>query len=209
MKVAGFLVLLACGVAMSGPATADSRRVAILVDASKSNPMVDSDSHAARVANDITLLIGDLELGDWVMIETFGDLDPTVNIRLARQSTLRFKPEAALRWVHDLVAGFPEAIRTGEIKAQDTTNIAGALNSLSRRVDCSTEVVDVYLATDGHEDSAYGKTAPEPDGRIFEGCASMTMVGVIADDDAERTAIGEAWVAWCEGAGFLKCAYQD
>lgn len=198
------------------PATSPTKKhFVILADFSGSNPMIDDKAHAARIAADVDRRLKALGLGmqDRITIQTFGVYDPTKQITIDRTVNLHLPEQAARGQVANLIAGMPEAVRTkgGRLAPQSRTNIAAALLAASQRVNCRETEVHVFVLTDGEENSVHGHMPPKPAERVFSGCASMEMLGVLASNrDPLRTrALGSAWMTYCSASGFKSCTWSE
>ena len=149
--------------AISDSAGEDNRppeRLIVGLDLSRSNPLVNSDSYAASVADLVADEVKDLPLASKVMIRTFGSYTGAVNnLRIDRDisSESDEKPAAVADLVREIVANVPKLVRDGTLEAQNKTNIVPFLENMSELVDCSQLDTSIILVSDGIEDSEYAR----------------------------------------------------
>jgi len=196
-------VVMSAGVA--GSTSLPTHNV-ILLDATSSNPMVANPDHARRVAGDLVGMIGSLEMRDFITVSTLGDYDVTKHPIREAEVTAKFTPNTAIRSIQTMIANFPEDVKRLPGGIQESTHILGTLEMFARRVSCGERRVRLFVLTDGQENGQALNTSPGP---IYQGCAEMTMIGVIGKNPAETKKLGDAWMKWCEAAGFARCDYRS
>lgn len=167
------VVLLAAGLALSGPAPAANEEAApvkaqllplqdrpvetliIGVDLSRSNPVIKNKEFAAKVAGRIEPMIEGLGPKSKVILRTFGSYDVTVNqLKLDQNIAAKrnLAPDVA-KLVSGIIAGVPKLIETKKLSAQNETNIIAFLDNMAKVAQCKAMTTRVILATDGIEDS--------------------------------------------------------
>lgn len=185
--------------------------VIIGLDLSKSNPLVEDQAYAARVAQRAAGEIEHLPLRSRVMLRTFGSYDTGANaLKIDEVISARSKPQAVAEGMSAIIAAIPRLIDEGKLQAQGYTNVVSFLENMSQLVDCQASEVHVILLTDGFEDSEYTKLAsggslPTPE-RLYPGCAELTMLGVGQGGGSPTSTrrVREQWASWAEAAGFEK-----
>jgi len=185
------------------------KRVVIGLDIS--NPLVDDDRFAAKVAARIANVVGDLGMASEVHVRTFGSYDASVN-NFAYDALIsaRNRPEHVAGEIQKLIAGTPYLVRSGKWSSQQRTNILAFLDNVSQSIGCGGLPTTVLLASDGIEDSEYvrlgGRDAhlPAPQGRPFRGCAQMEILGLGqgTHSPSETTRLRSEWSRWAVAAGF-------
>lgn len=178
----------------------------ILLDATSSNPMVANPDHARRVASDLVGMIGSLEMRDLITVSTLGDYDVTKHPIREAEVTAKFTPDTTIRSIQTMISNFPEDVKHLPGGIQESTHILGTLEMFARRVSCGERRVRLFVLTDGQENGQALNTSPGP---IYQGCAEMTMIGVIGKSPAETKNLGEAWMKWCMAVGFIRCDYRS
>ncbi|HEY0107843.1 MAG TPA: hypothetical protein VGB91_17300 [Rhizomicrobium sp.] len=188
-------------------------RLIIGLDISKSNPLVDDDRFAAKVAARIANVVGGLGMASEVHVRTFGSYDASSNIfYYDALISARNRPERVAAEVRRLIAGTPYLVRSGKWKSQDNTNILAFLDNVSQSIGCGGMPTAVVLASDGIEDSEYARLEnrdshlPRPDGRPFRGCAEMEILGIGQGTRSplETTRLRTEWSRWAAAAGFSR-----
>ncbi len=161
------------------------RRVVIGIDISKSNPLVDDQAFAAKVAARIANIVRRLGMASEVHVRTFGSYDASSNnFYYDALISARNRPEVVAAEIHKLIAGTPQLVRSGKWRSQENTNILAFLDNVSQSIGCGGLPTTVVLASDGIEDSDYvrlqnsGAHLPAPDGRPFRGCSEMQILGI-------------------------------
>lgn len=186
------------------------RHVVIGLDISASNPLVDSDVWARRVAERIRPIIAELPFRSLVTVRTFGSYEQDNPIRFDFMIKRDALPGDVSTLIAEFVAGIPILVKNGKLQPQQTTNIIGFMQTMAVVVDCTQMRTDYILATDGYEDSDFVKlksknaTLPAPDAPWFGGCGSLIMMGVGQGGDGpiETKRIVDAWEQWAMAAGF-------
>lgn len=190
-------------------------RLVIGIDISASNPLVDSDAFAARVAERVAPRIAALGFRSQVMIRTFGSYGQGYE-QFAADVTIssREPAEAVAASIGRIIAGMPESVRSGRRKAQPNTNIVAFLENIAQVVACADMPTTVILATDGIEDSEIvdltrrNAVLPPPPRAWFQGCTELQMLGLGQGRDSPQltTHLREQWEAWAKAAGFERYA---
>jgi hypothetical protein len=192
-------------------ATIPARRLIIGLDISKSNPLVDNDEFAAKVAARIANMVRTLGPASEVHVRTFGSYDASSNnFYYDALISSRNRPEHVAAEVQKLIAGTPYLVKSGKWRSQDNTNILAFLDNQSQSIGCAGLPTTVILASDGIEDSEYTRLErhdahlPPPDGRPFRGCAEMQILGIGEGTNSpmETTRLRIEWSHWAQAAGF-------
>ena len=187
------------------------KRLIIGLDISKSNPLVDDDAFAAKVAARIGNIVRGLGMASEVHVRTFGSYDASSNnFHYDALISARNRPEHVAAEIEKLVAGTPYLVRSGKWKSQDYTNILAFLDNVSQSMGCGGMPTSVVLASDGIEDSEYVRLErrdghlPPPEGRPFRGCAEMQILGIGQGTRSpiETTRLRAEWTRWASAAGF-------
>lgn len=179
--------------------------VVVLVDVSTSNPIVDNDEAAARIAGDVGRLIPELGEKSRVSVMLFGEYDARRATYREISVSVRFRPEAVKKSVVDLIATMPRLVREQKVKPQDATNLVGTLLDAASRVDCARERTVILVATDGQEFSKdYGQMPPKDQKPVFAGCPELHFVGVKGTSPKHTEALVAAWTRWSRQAGFAQ-----
>lgn len=205
------LFLTGCGSAEDVTVNTSGRLhgIAVLVDLSESNPILESAPYAAKVAEDAKLLFDDrLRPGSPVSFSTFGTYDVRLNPTLAEAKISKsMRPRDAADRVATAIREIPALIadEANEIVPQADTNAVAALTELSWRIDCKTIAYDVILVSDGRESSQdYGEDIPLPDERWFEDCGTLHIVGLNGDSPMHTQKLARQWKAFGAAAGFTR-----
>jgi len=195
-------------VAMNPP-----RTIVIGIDLSRSNPLIDDDAFAAKVAARVTPIIAHLAPHSRVFLRSFGAYNSGANAPLTLDIVIAPKSARAedmANLIGNVLAGVPQMVRQGRVQAQMKTNIVPFLMNMAKVVDCRAMPTHVILASDGVEDSQVAKlkrrsaTLPRPDVAPFPGCEDLTILGIgrglNSPGDTER--LYNEWRHWAQAAGF-------
>jgi hypothetical protein len=193
--------------------TSPPRTVIVGVDLSTSNPLIVDEAFAAKVAARIGPMINGLAPRSRVVLRSFGSYDSSANATfnldiLIAPKTARAEDIAQL--VTQVVAGVPQLVRRGKLRAQNATNIIAFLENMAATVDCRTQSATVILASDGVEDSKLanlsrgGGSLPPPSRPIFAGCDQLIIFGLAQGlhDPRQTQRLRDEWSAWSQAAGF-------
>ena len=192
-------------------ATIAPRRIVIGLDISKSNPLVDDQAFAAKVATRIADLVAGLGMASEVHVRTFGSYDASSNnFYYDALISARNRPEHVAAEIQKLIAGTPYLVRSGKWRSQENTNILAFLDNVSQSIGCGGLPTTVMLASDGIEDSEYVRLErrdahlPPPDGRPFRGCAEMQILGIGQGTRSPivTSRLRSEWTRWAAQAGF-------
>jgi len=192
-------------------ATIPAKRLIIGIDISKSNPLVDNDQFAAKVAARIANIVRGLGMASEVHVRTFGSYDASSNnFYYDALVSARNRPEHVAAEVQKLIAGTPYLVRSGKWRSQMNTNIVAFLDNASESFGCAGLPTTVILASDGIEDSEYTRLErddahlPSPQGRPFRGCVDMQILGLGQGTRSpmETTRLRAEWARWAAAAGF-------
>lgn len=194
-------------------APARPQTVIIGLDLSKSNPLVDDEAYAARVAARMASEIDELPVRSRVMVRTFGAYDSSENpLKIDEVISARARPESVAEGISALVAAMPQLVAEGKLKAQQWTYIVSFMETMSHQVDCAAGDVRVILLTDGFEDSEQarmlrGGSLPKPE-PYYQGCTELMMLGVGqgGGSPAVTKRAREQWERWAQAAGFQRFA---
>src|SRR5690606_6364648 len=116
------------------------------LDLSKSNPLVNDEAYAARAAARVARELQALPLKSRVMLRTFGSYDGGANtLKIDQVISAQARPRAVATGVATLIAGVPELVREGRLKAQGRTNIVPFLETMAEGVDCRAADMRVML----------------------------------------------------------------
>jgi len=186
------------------------QRLIIGLDLSKSNPLVDDPAFAARVAARIADQVRGLGFASEVHVRTFGSYDPSSNnFAYDTQISVRARPEAVAAEIQRLIANTPQLVQSGRWRSQQRTNIVAFLDNITRAVGCGGMPTTIILASDGIEDSEYGRLnhgghLPPPDRRIYRGCGDLVIYGLGqgAGSPLLTTQLRAEWDSWAHTAGF-------
>jgi len=183
------------------------------VDLSQSNPLVRDDGFASRVADRVRPMILGMAPRSRVVLRSFGSYDENSKGTLSLDIVIAPKTARAediSQLVGQAIAGIPNMIRSGRLRAQPDTNIVPFLMNMSRVTNCSEMPTFYVLASDGVEDSQVanlsrrGASLPAPAVAPFPGCEQLQILGIgrglKSPADTERL-IGE-WQFWSQRAGF-------
>jgi hypothetical protein len=189
------------------------RTIVIGIDLSMSNPLIHDDAFASRVASRITPMIANLAPHSRVYLRSFGAYNSSANAPLTLDVTIAPKTaraEDTANLIGTVLAGVPQMVRQGRVRAQATTNIVPFLLNMAKVVDCRAMPTHVILASDGVEDSQVAKlkrrsaTLPSPQVAPFPGCEDLTILGIgrglNSPGDTER--LRSEWQSWAQAAGF-------
>lgn len=189
------------------------RRIVIGLDLSKSNPLIDNPAFAAKVAGRIAGEVRALGFASEVHVRTFGNFDATSNTFYYDTTiSTRARPDNVAGEIEKLIAGTPLLVARGQWRAQNKTNIVAFLDNAVRSIGCSGMPTTVILASDGIEDSEYGRLSledsrlPPPEGRPFKGCAELQILGIGQGTRSpiETVRLRTQWTGWAQAAGFAK-----
>jgi hypothetical protein len=190
-----------------------AQRIIIGLDLSKSNPLIEDQEFAAKVAARVAGIVSNLGFASEVHVRTFGTFDARSNpFYYDTVISARSRPEQVASDVERLIAGTPVLVASGKWKAQGRTNILAFLDNVSRSEGCTGLPTTIILATDGIEDSQFARLddpqdhLPDPDGKPFAGCADMQILGI---GEGTRSPIKTGrlraeWTRWAHAAGFAK-----
>ncbi|NWG45149.1 MAG: VWA domain-containing protein [Alphaproteobacteria bacterium] len=195
------------------PATASAKPVHVVVglDLSKSNPLVDDDAYARKVADYVEDYVIDAELKSQVTLRSFGSYNTSDrNLRQDYVISTRQPADAVSVITREIIAGIPKLVAAGRLTAQNNTNILAFLENMAERVDCRSHEVVMILVTDGIEDSEYarmvrqGATLPEPEEALYQGCDELHILGLGQGQTSPELTkrLREQWTLWAEKAGF-------
>lgn len=173
--------------------------VAILIDGTGSYALMHDETLAQRIVRDAINRLPAFGMRDRITVAPIGDYSAHNPITEAQVSR-RFPPDGVAQAVRQLLLTFPDMIRS--IGEPTSTNIVGALERMSRRIDCGASEGHLLVLTDGIET---GQSMTLPNSPIFEGCASFTMIGVMGQTPAQTQELGDFWMQWCAQAGFSRC----
>lgn len=180
-------------------ANTQQNHIAILIDGSSSYGLMHDTDYAIRIANDLIERLPSMNMRDRITIISIGDYsyaNPVKEFYVSKQLPIVRVPSV----LKDLIESFPQMIRQrGEPKS---TNIIGALDKLSRRMDCSTSAGTVFVLSDGAET---GQKMTLPTGEFYQGCRNFVMLGLTGRTPAETRQLGSFWNRWCQAAGFASC----
>jgi hypothetical protein len=191
------------------------RRLIIGLDISKSNPLVDDQAFAAKVALRIANVVRGLGMASEVHVRTFGSYDASSNnFAYDALVSARNRPEHVAAEIQKLIAGTPYLVKSGKWRSQENTNILAFLDNVSQSIGCGGMATMVVLASDGIEDSEYVRLQhrdahlPAPDGHPFRGCAEMEILGIGqgTGSPTETTRLRAEWTRWAASAGFAHFA---
>jgi hypothetical protein len=187
------------------------KRLIIGLDISKSNPLVDDDRFAAKVAARIANIVRGLGMASEVHVRTFGSYDASSNnFYYDSLISARNRPERVAGEIQKLIAGTPFLVRSGKWRSQNNTNILAFLDNVSQSIGCNGMPTTVILASDGIEDSEYARLErsddhlPPPEGRPFRGCVEMEILGIGQGTRSPivTTRLRFEWSRWAQRAGF-------
>jgi|SRR6185437_927995 hypothetical protein len=188
-----------------------AKRLVIGLDISKSNPLVDDQQFASKVAARIANIVRGLGMASEVHVRTFGSYDASSNnFQYDALISARNRPEHVAGEIERLIAGTPYLVKTGKWRSQERTNILAFLDNVSNSIGCGGLPTMVVLASDGIEDSEYvrlqqsGAHLPPPDGRPFRGCTEMEILGIGqgTGSPVETIRLRSEWSRWAAAAGF-------
>jgi hypothetical protein len=189
------------------------QRLIIGLDISKSNPLIDDQAFAAKVAVRIANIVRGLGMASEVHVRTFGSYDSSSNdFYYDAVISARNRPEHVAAEIQKLIAGVPWLVKSGKWQSQDNTNIIAFLDNASQSIGCAGLPTTVVLASDGIEDSEYARLQhsashlPPPDGRPFRGCVEMEILGIGqgTGSPSETTRLRAEWARWAAAAGFAR-----
>src|SRR5258707_6381326 len=137
-------------------ATIPAKRLIIGLDISKSNPLVDDDQFAAKVAARIANAVRGLGMASEVRVRTFGSYDASSNnFYYDALISARNRPEHVAAEVQKLIAGTPYLVRSGKWRSQQNTNILAFLDNAAQSIGCGGMPTTAIPSSDGIEDSQY------------------------------------------------------
>lgn len=187
------------------------QHIVIGLDLSKSNPLVINQLYAAKVGKRIGGMIAALPMKSKVTMRTFGVYGAMANpFHLDRQISRSYPAEEVARIVEGIIAGVPQLVNRGKLRAQDKTNILSFLDNMAQVIDCSEMETIVVLASDGIEDSEFARQnrdigqLPPPNGTPFEGCKRLEILGLGQgmDSPGVTARLRQQWSDWGRAAGF-------
>jgi len=189
------------------------RRIIIGIDLSKSNPLIDNPSFAAKVGQRIAGQVRSLGFASEVHVRTFGNFDASSNT-FAYDTVIstHARPANVAAEIEKLISGTPLLVEHGKRMAQNNTNIVAFLDNVVLSIGCSGMPTTVILASDGIEDSEYARLSeedsrlPPPEGRPFRGCAELQILGVGQGTRSpiETLRLRAQWSRWAQAAGFAR-----
>jgi len=194
-------------------AAVPAQRLVIGLDISKSNPLVDNQEFAGKVAARIANIVRGLGMASEVHVRTFGSYDASSNnFAYDALISVRNRPDHVADEIQKLIAGTPYLVRNGKWRSQENTNILAFLDNVSQSIGCAGLPTTVILASDGIEDSEYvrlqraGAHLPPPDGQPFRGCAEMEILGIGqgTGSPVETTHLRSEWTRWSIASGFRR-----
>jgi len=180
-------------------ANAQENHVAVLIDGSSSYGIMHDPGFANRIGDDLVNRLPTFRMRDRLTIAPVGDYiysNPVKEFQVSK----RLLPSRMPAMLKGLVASFPDMIR--KRGAPKSTNILGALDKLSRRMDCRNTSSHVFVLSDGVET---GQKLALPSVPIFKGCHRFVMLGLAGKTPAETKELGAFWDRWCQKAGFKSC----
>lgn len=189
------------------------RTVIVGIDLSTSNPLIEDEAFAGKVAARIGGLIQGLAPHSQVHLRSFGTYDSGANAALTFDTVIAPKSarsEDIARFISSIVAGVPKLVRQGKIHAQGSTNIIAFLDNMSAITDCRSQPATIILASDGIEDSKlanlshHSGTLPMPGRAEFAGCDQLMILGLAQGvrDPRETQRLRDQWTQWSQAAGF-------
>ncbi|MEJ0027908.1 MAG: hypothetical protein WDN01_17930 [Rhizomicrobium sp.] len=190
-----------------------AQRLVIGLDISKSNPLVDDQQFADKVAARIANIVRGLGMASEVHVRTFGSYDASSNnFYYDALISARNRPDHVAGEIQKLIAGTPYLVNSGKWRSQDNTNILAFLDNVAQSIGCGSLPTTVVLASDGVEDSEYvrlqrpGAHLPPPDGRPFRGCAEMEILGIGqgTGSPVETIRLRTEWGRWAVASGFRR-----
>ena len=209
LGLAAFMLTLA---AMPASAKAKSYQTILVgLDLSRSNPLTVDARYAAKVAQRVGPMIKPLKPHDEVKIRTFGSYDPREQpLHIDQVISARNLPDDVAEVVQGIIAGVPTLVERGTLKTQSSTHILAFLDNMAQVADCKERDTTIVLASDGIEESDEARlssvrgTLPKPQGKPFEGCKSLQILGlgVGQKNPALTIHLREEWAAWAKAAGF-------
>lgn len=189
---------LLAGAALTS-ANAQENHVAVLIDGSSSYGIMHDTGFANRIGNDLVDRLPVFKMRDRLTLAPVGDYtysNPVKELQVSK----RLLPSSMPAMLKGLVVSFPDMIR--KRGAPKSTNILGALDKLSRRMDCRNSSSQVFVLSDGAET---GQKLALPSEPIFKGCDRFVMLGLAGKTPAETKELGAFWNRWCKAAGFKSC----
>ncbi|MEI9990645.1 MAG: hypothetical protein WDM86_11455 [Rhizomicrobium sp.] len=196
---------------LNDEAAIPAQRLVIGLDISKSNPLVDDQQFASKVAARIANIVRGLGMASEVHVRTFGSYDASSNnFYYDALISARNRPEHVAGEIRKLIAGTPYLVKSGKWRSQDNTNILAFLDNVAQSIGCASLPTTVVLASDGIEDSEYvrlqhsGAHLPPPDGRPFRGCVEMEILGIGqgTGSPVETIRLRSEWSRWALASGF-------
>jgi hypothetical protein len=184
-------------------------RLIIAIDISKSNPLIDDQAFAQKVAQRVGDEVRKLGFASEVHVRTFGSYDAN-DFHYDAVLSVRNRPDQVAGEIEKLIAGTPYLVKSGKWHAQDATNILALLDNVSQAIGCAGLPTTVILASDGIEDSEYAQLErsdshlPLPEGRPFAGCAELQILGLGegTGSPSETVRLRGEWARWARAAGF-------
>jgi len=210
-----FLFSLVFSTLLASSATA--KTLLIVLDISTSVPLVYDDSFARNAGTFTKNKVAKLSLGDSVNIRLFGEYGAATNNKtLSFKISRKHRPSDVASAVYKIISAIPQAVRTGKITPQTSTNLLGYLEDESYRISCSKSPTEILILSDGVEASIYvspqelvtgKKNLPYPKTKILSGC-NLTMVGIgkmqKGSSPTVTTNVIAAWRNWSKKAGINK-----
>jgi len=188
-----------------------ARRIIIGLDISLSNPLIEDQSFASKVALRISSMVADMGFASEVHVRTFGAYDASENSFYFDQVlSTRARPENVAAEVQRLIAGIPSLVARGRFHPQRRTNILAFLDNANESIGCGGKPTTIVLATDGIEDSEYARLddsdehLPSPGGHRFRKCASLQILGIGQGTHSPKKTerLRHEWETWADAAGF-------
>lgn len=195
----------------TGEGQGEIRRLVIGLDLSKSNPMVEDEEYAAKVAQRISGMIKELGFRSQVVVRTFGSFGGDSNtFRFDAVVSSRYRPEQLAKEINVLIANTPTLVERGTWQSQERTNILGFLENMAQVVNCGDMKTTYVLASDGIEESEYANlkrnasSLPAPTGQSFKGCSELLILGLGQGTDSPTATkrLRDEWSTWANAAGF-------
>lgn len=195
----------------TGEGQGEVMRLVIGLDLSKSNPMVEDEEYAGKVAQRISGMIKDLGFRSQIVVRTFGTFGGDENtFRFDAVVSSRYRPEQLSKEINVLIANTPTLVQRGTWQSQERTNILGFLENMAQVVNCSDMKTIYVLASDGIEESEYANlkrnasSLPAPAGQSFKGCSELLILGLGQGTDSPSATkrLRDEWSTWANAAGF-------
>lgn len=185
-----------------------AKELTILVDASRSNPMLIDPAFNKRAAQYSFKMIEQLDKGDSIKVQTFGSLQSADNFAVNTVKLSRHNRKKIAKAVAKHLMALPE-----RIKPQGSTNLLAWFNR--NPIDCRKDSNTIMIITDAIEASEYvnpnkllngTQSLPEPSDFVnIRGC-NVVMFGIGAGrSDKETIHLRKMWGRYFEqtGANFI------